>query len=237
VKDRAFTGRDVAEAVRIAARTLGLSEAALRYFVLDPGRPGGLGISPSPARIAVLMDPASLEAATPPDEADDLPEEEGEDLVAHLQSVVRALGEAAGLELAAEFEEDSETARIRLVATDPGFLLGEDGGGDVLRAVEHLLHRMYALDVAPLKLKVELEGYREARDEALRRRALDLAATVKREGTPRETEPLNSYERRIVHLAVATAGGVVSRSVGEGKDRRVTIAQAPPEDGPGDEVF
>jgi predicted RNA-binding protein Jag len=60
VKDRAFTGRDVADAVKTAAATLGLPEDRLRYFVLEPGRPGAFGVAPSPARIAVLM-----EAGTP----------------------------------------------------------------------------------------------------------------------------------------------------------------------------
>jgi hypothetical protein len=57
VKDRAFTGRDVEDALRVAATTLGLPTQGLRYFVLDPGRPGSLGVAPSPARIAVLMQP------------------------------------------------------------------------------------------------------------------------------------------------------------------------------------
>ena len=49
---------------------------------------------------------------------------------------------------------------------------------------------------------------------------------MKRTGSPRETEALNAYERRIVHLAVAAAGGVSSRSQGEGSDRRVVISRA-----------
>jgi spoIIIJ-associated protein len=85
---------------------------------------------------------------------------------------------------------------------------------------------MFAPDVHPLKLRVELEGYREARDEVLRSRALQLVDEVKRTGSPRETEALNAYERRIVHLAVAAAGGVSSRSEGEGGDRRVVIRRA-----------
>ena len=76
MKDRAFTGRDVAEAVRLAAETLGLPEKSLRYFVLDPGRPGAFGVAPTGARIAVLMEAgpaptrprASAPAAPPRDD-------------------------------------------------------------------------------------------------------------------------------------------------------------------------
>ena len=56
MSDPVFTGQDVADAVATAARSLGLEAARLRYVVLDPGRPGGLGVSGSPARIAVLLE-------------------------------------------------------------------------------------------------------------------------------------------------------------------------------------
>ena len=256
MKDRAFTGKDVAEAVRTAALTLGLEEAELRYFVLDPGGEGRFGGEPSPARIAVLMDaptgPRSAAHAggakssrpSPPPlrrqepqagpEADADPEE-GDDLEVALSRVMAALGEAAGLELRATLEEDREAVTLRLLASEPGFFLGKDKEGVPMKALEHILHRMFAADVAPLKLRVEMGGYREARDEALRAMARALAAEVRRLGTPRETAALNAYERRIVHMAAAVAGGVASKSEGEGAERRVVLHPAP-EVSPGGEV-
>lgn len=236
MKDRAFTGRDVAEAVRLAAETLGLPEKNLRYFVLDPGRPGAFGVAPSEARIAVLMDDgpastrqhASAPAASPRGDRsvseDDDPV--GDDLRTRLRRVTVAIAEATATELTSAIEEDREAVTLRLRAADTGFFLGPEADGAPLRALEHLLHRMFAPDVHPLKLRVELEGYREARDEVLRSLALRLVDEVKRTGSPRETEALNAYERRIVHLAVAAAGGVSSRSEGEGGDRRVVIRRA-----------
>jgi spoIIIJ-associated protein len=224
VKDRAFTGRDVAEAVRSAALALGLPEGRIRYFVLDAGRPGGFGVAPTPARIAVLMEDRRSEASREEAPAPHL-SAPAADVPDRLRRVAGALGEAAGMEIAADVEEDRETVVLRLHPADPGFLLGEDGEGAPARALEHLLHRMFARDVPPRRLRVELRGYREARDEVLRRLALRLAAEVRRDGEPRGTAPLNAYERRIVHLAVAAAGGVSSRSEGEGAARRVMVVR------------
>ena len=146
-----------------------------------------------------------------------------------------ALGEAAGFDLRAVLEEDREAVTLRLEASDPDFFLGKDGEGAAMKALEHVLHRMFAADVAPLKLRVEMSGYREARDLALQAMASALAAEVRRIGAPRETPALNAYERRIVHMAAAVAGGVASKSEGEGAERRVVLHPAP-EASPGGEV-
>ena len=257
MKDRAFTGKDVKDAVRSAALTLGVEEAQLRYFVLDPGGEGRFGGEPNPARIAVLMDaptgpkargsgegpspsPAAVPARAEPPAAgaggDDRDEDrDDDDLEMALSRVVAALGAAAGLEVQASLEEDPYAVTLRLQATEPGFFLGPDGEGAPMKALEHILHRMFAADVAPLKLRVEMEGYREARDRALGEMASALCAEVKRVGASRETPALNAYERRIVHMAAAVAGGVASKSEGEGAERRVVLHPAP-EASPGGEV-
>ena len=135
-----------------------------------------------------------------------------------------------------EVAEDRDAATVRLSLADPSFLLGPDGEGAPARALEHVLHRSFVSDVSPRKLRVEFPGYRETRDQALHELALRLAAEVRRTNAPRETAPLNAYERRIVHMAAATAGGVVTRSEGEGAERRVVLRPAN-DAGPGGEVF
>jgi spoIIIJ-associated protein len=249
VKDRAFTGRDVADAIRVAALTLGLPEQDLRYFVLDPGRPGSLGVAPSPAQIAVLMQasPPRREAAAPPppperpreaaerEPADDL-DYGPEPLEERVSRVTEALTEALGIAVTAEVGDDRDVATVRISFADPSFLLGPDGEGAPARALEHVLHRSFVKDVSPRKLRIDFPGYRESRDQALQELALRLAAEVKSAQAPRETAPLNPYERRIVHMAVATAGGVVTQSQGEGAERRVVLRPAD-DPGPGGEVF
>ena len=225
MKDRIFTGPDVPKALAAAAAALGLPEAELRYVVLEAGSAGGRGLQPTPARVAVL-----LENATPP--RVDRPESWSPppDARAGIRATVRAVAEAAGIDVSAEIAEDEERVVVHLGGPDHAFFFGREGRGDVLRATEHLLQRTYGAEFLPRPLRVECEGFQERRDRALAEEARDLARAVRGDGKPRTSEPLNAYERRVVHIALSDEPGVTTYSVGEGAARRVTVA--PEEDKP-----
>jgi spoIIIJ-associated protein len=226
VKDRAFAGRDVEEAVAAAAQDLGLPAASLRYVILDKGSAGGLGVKPSPARIAVLLDASSPGAR--PEAAPAEPSPVG-DPRSQVRSVLRALSDAAALDVGVELDEHDGTVEVWLSGKDAVFFLGADGEGAVLRAVEHLLQRVYSTAGGEEPLRLECEGFREQREKRLTETALALAAAVREDGVARTTAPLNAYERRLVHVALSGAAGIVTYSVGEGAGRRVTVAPAPKE--------
>jgi spoIIIJ-associated protein len=242
VRDRLFGGTDVEEALASAAAALGLPVAELRYVVLEAGTAGGRGLKPTPARIAVLIQEA---AADPGGRSDGARREQPlaqpvrpapeADTRASLRALVRAVAEAGALEIEAEIEETEEAVVLQLRGRDSSFFHGEDGRGDVLFAFEHLLQRIHGQALHPLALRVRCEGFRERRDQALAEEAQRLAEAVRADGEPRTMEPLNAYERRIVHLALQDAPGVTTFSVGEGRDRRVTVAPksaTPPSEGP-----
>src|SRR6266700_3065338 len=152
MKDRAFSGRDLKDALAAAGAALGLPVAALRYVVLDPGSPGRVGAQPTPARIAVMLDepgPAAREAE--PDERLD----DEDDPLTLIREMVQALAETAGIEVAAQVAEEREAVVVRLDGPDRGFFFGEDGRGEVLRAFEHLLQRMFGPDLAPRPIRAE----------------------------------------------------------------------------------
>jgi spoIIIJ-associated protein len=228
MSDRAFTGRDVPEALAAASRALGLPPEQLRYVVLEAGTPAGPGTSGTPARIAVLMDAGAARAAVAPGPA--VAPAAAPTPVAPgpvLRALVRALAEAAGVDLAAEVEEGEGVLTVRVEGPGCPLLLEEDG--EVLRALEHLLQRAATRPGSRQRVVVACPGYREQRDDSLRAEALALARAVRLDGRPRETRPLNSYERRIVHMVVSEEPGMRTFSVGEGADRRVTVARAEPE--------
>jgi len=135
---------------------------------------------------------------------------------------VRLLGESASVDLSAEVEEGPDGLRVRVQGPGCAMLLEEEG--EVFLALEHVLQRAYRGRLASGRLVVECEGYRDHRDQRLRERALEIAKAVEADGKPRRTEALNSYERRIVHMIVSERPGLETYSVGEGADRRVTIA-------------
>ncbi len=235
MKDRLFSGPDVDEALAVAAASLGLPRAELRYVVLDAGSAGGRGLKPTPARIAVLLRDSPRAAGREREPRDGgTPPGPAPDPRAGIRETIRAVAEAGGLDVDPEIEETEEAVVVRLRGPDQAFFVGAEGKGDVLRATEHLLQRLYGAALQPRFLRLTCEGFRERRDQALAEEARRLAEAVRSDGEPREMEPLNAYERRVVHVALQGEPGVVTFSVGEGAARRVTVAPAAPA-GPGTE--
>jgi spoIIIJ-associated protein len=242
MKDQLFEGPDVNTALARAARDLGLTQAALRYVVLSPGD------EKSPARIAVMLD-ATAAASAPkpraapgaerparrpqrrreevgerpaPEDAEPAPKPSGGGVPTRLRRVVRELAESAGLEIGCQVQDEDQALAVVLSGPGREPLLAD--GGQALRALEHLLQRMFNRHIEPTSVVLRCEGYREARDAWLGARARELAQGVRADGVPRETEPMNAYDRRIVHMALAEEPGVHTFSVGAGADRRVTVA-------------
>lgn len=224
MKDRVFTGTDVPAALAEAAQALGVPEAELRYVVLDPGTDGGRGLQPTPAQVAVLL--AGSPAPPAAEEAAQETWARPEDPRAGIRETVRAVAEAAGIDVSAEIVEGDEKVIVQIGGPDHDFFFGDDDAGDVLRATEHIIQRTYGSDFLPRPLRVDCAGFQEKRDEALADKAQELAEEVRADGQPRTTEPLNAYERRIVHMALNAAADVKTYSVGEGSSRRVTVARA-----------
>lgn len=229
MKDRVFSGPDVDEALALAAASLGLPRAELRYIVLEAGSAGGRGLKPTPARVAVLLrEPSAPPApARRPESAPSAPVDPVDPRAA-LRETIRAVADCGGLDVDAEVEEDGGAVVVRLRGPDTPFFLGADGRGEVLRATEHLLQRLHGPALQPQPLRLTCEGFRERRDQALVEEARRLAEAVRADGRPRTMEPQNAYERRVVHVALQGEPGVTTHSVGEGSARRVIVGPAAP---------
>jgi spoIIIJ-associated protein len=223
VKDRIFSGVDIGDAVAVAAANLGLPRAELRYVVLDAGSPGGRGLKPTPARIAVMLG-GGPEAAVEARPSSSAPEGPRPDPRAGLVETIRAVAEAGGLQVQAELEEAEDALLVRLIGEDREFFLEPDGRAEVLQATEHLLLRLYGAQLQPRAVRLTGDGFRERRDQTLAAEARRVAAEVRASREPQTMPRMNAYERRVVHMALAEEPGIRTSSAGEGADRRLTVA-------------
>ncbi|HET9481347.1 MAG TPA: R3H domain-containing nucleic acid-binding protein, partial [Candidatus Polarisedimenticolia bacterium] len=99
--------------------------------------------------------------------------------------------------------------------------------GSVLEAFQLLLSKVVeSRHGLEKRLVLDCDGYRRGRDKDLVEAALRAAETVRRSGEPMELDPMNPYERRLVHLALAEEKGVATESQGDGFLKRILITPA-----------
>lgn len=111
---------------------------------------------------------------------------------------------------------------IEIAGKDAGRIIGKKG--QVLQALQFLTHRIVNRPGLDRRhILVDAEGYRSRRDNSLATMARRLGRQAVEEGKIITFEPMNPRDRRVVHLALAKFEGVITRSDGEGDDRRVQI--------------
>lgn len=118
--------------------------------------------------------------------------------------------------------DSPDEINIEIVGRDAGLAIGKKG--QVLQALQFLTHRVVnrpGLDKR--HVLVDAEGYRSRRDDSLASMAQRLGRQAVHEGKIITFEPMNPRDRRVVHMALAKFEGVITKSEGEGEDRRVQI--------------
>jgi spoIIIJ-associated protein len=141
------------------------------------------------------------------------------DIAAFVQSVVTAMG----LTLTATVEETGEGTRINLEGEDGGVLIRR--GGEGLQALQHVVATTYRKQLGDdNRIVIDCNGFRRDKDAELRQMATYMAGKARSSGMPQEMGPLNPYERRIVHLAIAEEADVTSESIGDAFMKTVIIS-------------
>ena len=141
------------------------------------------------------------------------------DIATFVQNVVTAMG----LALTAAVEETPEATRINLEGEDGGVLIRR--GGEGLQALQHVVATTFRRQLGDdNRIVIDCNGFRRDKDAELRQMALFMADKARSSGTPQEMGPLNPYERRIVHLAVAQHPDVTSESIGDAFMKTVIIS-------------
>jgi spoIIIJ-associated protein len=118
--------------------------------------------------------------------------------------------------------EDQDEVNIEIFGKDAGRIIGKKGS--VLQALQFLTHRVINRPSLDRRhVLVDAEGYRSRRDDSLATMARRLGKQAVDQGKIITFEPMNPRDRRVVHLALAKFEGVITKSDGEGDDRRVQI--------------
>ena len=117
---------------------------------------------------------------------------------------------------------DNNTYKVDLVGEDLGYLIGRRG--DTLDAIQHLANYTVNRDVeGHIRINVDAECYREKREDSLRRYARKKAQQVLKARRRTTLEPMNAYERHVIHAALQDMENITTHSTGVEPNRRVVI--------------
>lgn len=203
MNDYEFTGKTVDEAVDEGLKTLGLARDEAEIQVLDEGKKGGLFTKGVKARVRISRKKT-----------------DGERAVEFLDGMFELLGITATTEL--EEGDENENTKINVVTANTYALIGHRG--EMLDALQVLAGAVANTGREEYKrVVVDCEGYREKREETLKRLANKLAEKAVRLGRKLSLEPMTPYERRIIHAALADSTEVKTASEGKEPNRYIVV--------------
>lgn len=228
-----FFGENVDAAIAAGLAALHLPREAVEIEILDEGSRGILGIGARMARVRLTprVAPEAIPVPVPspapaPSAPPVVPESPAVEVArSTLEELLRHLGYSAGIQVRlAEPATPEETATLVLDVQTAGADMLIGPRGETLAALQHILRLLVNRKMGQMvNLVVDVQGYKQRREQNLRRLAERMASQAVRSGRTIYLEPMPPYERRIIHLALRDHPDVTTQSVGEGNRRRVTI--------------
>ena len=232
------SGKTEDEALAAALRELGLDRDDVSVEIIERAKSGFLGIGACPAVVRVEYEapdeePAVEESApvsepeTPKPAASAEPKY-AEGVKAETEKFLRGLLERMGVKAEIEIT-DRENGGILVNLSGPGMGAVIGRRGETLDAIQHLTN--YAVNRGSDKrchISVDAESYRAKREESLVHLAEKMAAKVVKYKRSMALEPMNSYERHVIHTALQNFEGVSTSSTGTEPNRRVVVSYERP---------
>ena len=200
-----FTGKTEEEAIALALSELNMTREEVNVEILERAKSGFFGIGSVPAKVRVSYE---------------LPETQAE----KLESFLRGLLEHMGVEANITIDETENGLSVNFDGENIGSLIGHRG--ETLDAIQHLAN--YAVNKNKgedrTRISVDAENYRAKREESLKRLAEKVAGKVKKYHRNITLEPMNAYERHVIHASLQDFNGVTTYSTGTEPNRRVVVA-------------
>jgi len=201
-------GRTVDDATKRAMAELGITDAAkIKIEVIDEGKSGifGFGVS-RPARIRLFYNIDT------------------KDIGDTIREVIGEMFKRMQIECAiSDIKEGESKVYIELDSkTSSGLIIGRKG--KTLESLQFMVNLIVNHKTgSDKKIILDIESYRAKRERALRKMSKDIAFKVMKSGKPWTLEPMNPFERRLIHLTLQNDTRVTTKSEGQGIYRKVTI--------------
>ena len=197
------SAKTIDDAITEACQKFTVTSDKLEYEVIDEGKSGLLGMGASPAVIKVRVK-SSVE-----DKAKDF-----------LKEVFAAMDLTVVSDV--KYNEEENSMDIELSGDEMGILIGKRG--QTLDSLQYLVSLVVNKDTENyIRVKVDTENYRKRRKETLENLAKNISYKVKRTKRPVSLEPMNPYERRIIHSALQNDKYVTTYSEGDEPFRHVVV--------------
>lgn len=198
-----FSAKTVNDAITEACKALGVTSDKLDYKVVEEGSNGFLGIGAKDAVIEAAVKNSVSDIASD-----------------FLKDVFAAMNMTVVVDV--KYNVDDNEMNIDLSGDDMGVLIGKRG--QTLDSLQYLVSLVVNKGNEDyIRVKVDTENYRERRKSTLENLAKNMAYKVKRTRRPLHLEPMNPYERRIIHSALQNDKFVTTHSEGEEPYRHVVI--------------
>ena len=238
IKTLEKTGRTEDDAINAALAELGLDRDDVSVEILERAKSGFLGIGaspavvrvsyeaedePAPAEETVVVETVEVEVSAPV-------VDEPADYAAvrqFLTGLLDRMGVKANIAISAR---DNGGINVELSGSGMGAIIGRRG--ETLDAIQHLTN--YVVNRGSekhLHISVDAENYRSKREESLTKLAEKMAEKAIKYKRSMALEPMNSYERHVIHTALQNYEGVTTSSTGVKPDRRVVVSYVKPEGG------
>ena len=239
------SGKTEEAAIAAALEELGLDRDDVSVEIVERAKSGFLGIGASPAVVRVQYEapdeeletvaeaaaesPAAAPAEAQPAAAPAAPAADEPESYARIRAFVSGLLEHMGIQAELEITaRDNGGVNVNLSGSNMGAVIGRRG--ETLDAIQHLTN--YAVNRGSDKhmhISVDAESYRAKREESLVRLAEKMAAKAIKYKRSMALEPMNSYERHVIHTALQDYEGVTTSSTGTEPNRRVVVSYEKPQ--------
>ena len=199
---KTFTAATIEEAKAFAEKEFGVSQDKIQFVVLE---------EPKKSLFGKLKGEAKLEATI---------EDNKPQLAA---SYIKEVFSKMGYEVSIDIKEDDNGAVLDISGDNVEEIIGKKG--EVLDSLQYLSSLVCnRIDREYYRISIDCNGFRERRKAQLERLARKIGNNVKRSGRSAALEPMNPYDRRIIHSVITDIEGVTSHSKGEEPYRKVIIS-------------